>query len=760
MIAYWIGILVIGSTAAAGEGAAIRGQLVDKLEGTPIVGAVVQLDGSEPVCVSDEQGRFHLEGIPPGRHRLKVIDPAYAPFERALVIRKGEQLELHFALDPSGAQEQEELVIRSRRQAAETSRTELEMQQVEKVPGTQGDIVKIVESLPGVARTSVINTSKVTTTRLGGAVVRGAAPEDSQVQIDGHPVPLLYHFGGLKSVIHTEMLGRIDFLPGAFGAEHGYVLGGVVDVHTRPCRAERWGGYAELGMLDAGFYLAGPLAESLAVAVAGRRSTLDAWLPHVMPDEPGLALTLAPAYYDYQARLDWSPTASHRLSVLVFGAYDELSFLHAKPLSGDPSLRGDLDYWIHFHKLVLGWLFAPGSDWQLGVSLAGGLDEEHLAIFTHRFFERSSPSVSLRADGRYRVTEELELRAGLGGSLDFYTSRHRFPRPAKEGEVAREFSMFELVEGDERMDLARAHAYLLASWRPMERMALDAGLRLELYAAPVERWALMPRSSLSFRLRPGTELGVAAGLHAQAPQLDEISEQFGRRGLELERAWHFALALDQRLPARFRLHAEAFYKLLDDLVVLDSELVYTNAGMGKVAGLELLLAREGVPDEGCFGWLAYSLMRSLRRDAPGQPWRLFDFDQTHILTLVAGYRLPGGEANEIGLRGGWEFGLRFQLVSGNPYTPMTGGIFDADFDTHHGVPGPVNSGRMPLYHRLDLRVDYTFAFVRWALVLYLDVQNVYNHCNVEAVDYNYDYTEQAWLRGLPVLPFLGIQARF
>ncbi len=76
--------------------------------------------------------------------------------------------------------------------------------------------------------------SRVRPVSAGLLIVRGSAPQDTQVFVDGTAIPLVYHFGGLSSVVPTEMLDRIDFLyPGNFSAQYGRATGGIIDVGVR-----------------------------------------------------------------------------------------------------------------------------------------------------------------------------------------------------------------------------------------------------------------------------------------------------------------------------------------------------------------------------------------------------------------------------------------------------------------------------------------------------------------------------------------------
>ena len=148
-----------------------------------------------------------------------------------------------------------------------------------------------------------------------------------------------------------------------------------------------------------------------------------------------------------------------------------------------------------------------------------------------------------------------------------------------------------------------------------------------------------------------------------------------------------------------------------------------------------------------FGWVAYTLSRSTRRDAPGEDEYLFDYDQTHILTVVASYKLPRN----------WQVGLRFRYVTGSPYTELTRGVYDADSGRYEAVTQERNGKRLGSFHQLDLRVDKDWIFDHWILTTYLDVQNIYYHANPEMVRYSFDYSETDVITGLPILPTIGVR---
>jgi hypothetical protein len=173
-----------------------------------------------------------------------------------------------------------------------------------------------------------------------------------------------------------------------------------------------------------------------------------------------------------------------------------------------------------------------------------------------------------------------------------------------------------------------------------------------------------------------------------------------------------------------------------------------NGGEGRSYGAQFLLRHELA--KGFFGWVAYTILRSERKDAGSDAYRLFDFDQTHVLTALASYDL--GKGFDVGVRG--------RYASGYPRTPVVDSYFDSRSATYQPVLGAKNSIRIPEFVELDVRVAKRFKLQTSSLEIYLDVQNVSNRKNPEEIAYNADYTQRRYIEGLPILPVLGIKWEF
>jgi hypothetical protein len=220
--------------------------------------------------------------------------------------------------------------------------------------------------------------------------------------------------------------------------------------------------------------------------------------------------------------------------------------------------------------------------------------------------------------------------------------------------------------------------------------------------------------------------------------------------------------IEQAFTEAIALDATAYYLRRHDQPIASARLDasrgrpenFASEGVGRAYGLELRL-RHAVT-RNFYGWISYTLSRSeaistLRADpsAPPPVYAPTQFDQTHNLIVVASRRI-----------GAWEVGTRFRLVTGVPETPILGASYDADFNGYDSVRGATGSTRRQTFHQLDLRAERTWTFDAWRLSAYLDVQNVYNAQNPEATIYDYRFRASAPVRGLPILPTLGVRGSF
>jgi hypothetical protein len=214
---------------------------------------------------------------------------------------------------------------------------------------------------------------------------------------------------------------------------------------------------------------------------------------------------------------------------------------------------------------------------------------------------------------------------------------------------------------------------------------------------------------------------------------------------------HYSAGVEKNFTEDLSLGVEGFYKSLYDRVVSPDRAVdsrpFVNDGIGRIYGLEVS-GRKNAKGR-WFGFLSYTLMRSERKDRD-QPWRLFDFDQTHVFTALASYELGRG----------FDVGVRFRYATGYPRTPVVGAYYASRRNLYEPVLGAKNSIRIPDFAQLDVRVSKTLELAGTKGEVYADIQNVTNRHNAEEFAYNQTYGERRNIRGLPFLPVVGLRWEF
>lgn len=731
-------------------------------------------DGTTRETVSDETGRFVFTELPPGAYQVTVTAGGFDELTLGEDVVAGEATDVVYRVAPES--EGIDIVVQGERPPREVTRRRLERREISRIPGTGGDALRSIQSLPGVARPPGL---------AGLLIVRGSSPQDTNTFIDGALVPLIYHFGGLSSVVPTELIDTIDFYPGNFGAKYGRVMGGVVDVglaspNTR-CGLDYgkdfedesqqsndcFHGLAQVDLIDGRLLLQGPIAKDWSFAIGGRRSWVDAWLKPVL-EEAGAGVTTAPVYYDYQIFIERKANDKTRFRTQFYGSDDALELLINNPAAQEPGFGGTLSFGTAFYRVqgILETELTP--QWDLYSTLAWGKDIIDFRIGQAEF-QLDAGGLELRSELGYKAFPGLKINGGLDFLMLPVDVFVRAPEPPREGEPAdAPFSSRPLLESETSTEVFRPAWYADAEVQPTDRLLLVPGVRVD-FARDTGHADFSPRLTARYKLFGGiaeendpeaplaTTLKGGVGFFYQPPDFQETDSVFGTPGIHSNRAIHYSVGVEQELNRQIDVSLEGYYKDLDDLVSRGptpaGAFEYNNEGSGHTYGLETLVRYKA--DDRFFGWIAYTLARSVRRNAPDEPEYLFQFDQTHNLTMLGSYRLGNG----------WEAGARFRISSGNMRTPVLRhpelqAFQDYDVGPFIPLEGEPFSDRLPLFHQLDVRIEKNWQFRAWRLMAYLDVWNAYNNAAVEDFQYNYDFTQRAPATGLPIVPSLGLRGEF
>jgi TonB family protein len=733
--------------------AQLTGTLIARGSRSRVAGALVRCDNwPERETYSSEEGRFSLQ-LPAGTCEVRVAGAEHQVFQTKETLEPGEQKEVNYYVMPRVVGYQ--TVVRGQREKKEVVQRTVTRNEVQKVPGTFGDPVRVIQNFPGVARAPFI---------LGQLIVRGANPNQTLTFFDGVEIPILFHVGGGPSVVNGEFLDRVDFFPGGFGARYGRAVGGVVDVASRKGAADTWHGVAKVDLLDASLFFETPITDEVSVAVGARRSYIDALLPLVLPKDPqGGALLVLPAYWDYQVRLDVGGKKGEKLvgsrySLFAFGSDDVLKVIAT---GGGRNRDVSVDVHTLFHRVVGTWEYKQGDTTfkltpYLGFDLAA-VDVGFATINADRW------TAGLRADLGVDVNQYLTVRGGADIYNQLLLGVAELPSisgvsyvgfPGADPKTATQT----ITQKVNTFDGALYAEFDLK----LGPLTITPGLRgSHAYLADQVRNAWDPRLWVRYQPFESTTIKGSIGLYTQPPPSTSlVPPPFGSPNLTHERAFQSSLGVAQRFTEFINVDVTGFYnRRYENIVSPGARIVNAdgsvtnyreaNLGLGRAYGLEVLLRHE--VSKYFFGWLAYTFSRSEeRRAGTTNPYALTTFDQTHILTMVASVRLPWG----------FEVGARFRYVTGRPKSPLVheADLFQADSYGYAGTFGAAGSARVKDFNQLDVRIDKNFVFEKFTLALYLDVQNVYNMANVEASFFDYRLRTEFDVPGIPILPVLGIKA--
>ncbi len=726
----------------------LSGRVVTLAGERPIAGATVVVrdaSGKERSATTGPDGAWRIPGAEPGTYHVTVSASGMASHEAEQPVLAGEEVTATDRLAPAVAtptvapanEGVQEVEVHGDKPPREVTKFTLDQREIARIPGTNGDALRSLQNLPGVARSPALS---------GLLIVRGSAPEDTQYFVDGTPVPLVYHFGGLSSVVPTEMLGRIDFYPGNFSTQYGRAMGGIVDVGLTEPKSDRLHVMAQADLIDTRAIVQGPLFDTgWKFALAGRRSWFDVWLAPVL-SASNASVSVAPVYYDYQAILQRDLDKHSSLRFGFFGSDDRIDILLQSPSSSTPDLAGVIGSHTGFWRAQA--LYKNKISENTELRVVGAFGEDYLEFNAGSiFFHLDDHPITSRVELAQKLDRRLTLNVGLDLYYSPYSGAAQLPPPPKAGEPpSGPFASQPPVATTATGAVFEPAVYTELEATPWSGARIVPGLRLD-YTDATKSWDFAPRVVVrqDVTTEPRTTIKGGIGLFAQPPQAQETNSVFGMAGLTSNRATHYDIGVERVFTPHVEASLEGFYKQLDNLV----EPGLGNTGSGVVYGAETLIRYK--PDERFFGWIAYTLSRSLRRDAPGAPLRIFEYDETHVLTVLGSYRIGRG----------WELGMRYRLSSGYMYTPNAYGFYDENIGSYLPLSAfPPDGSRLPLFHSLDVRVDKTWAF-RWGkLSAYLDVLNIYNQGNVDGLTYDYNYTHMAYANDLPIIPSIGLRVEY
>ena len=690
-------------------------------------------------ATTDSEGRFEFDSLPDGSATLIINAPGYVKFERPIQIQAGMVPERIY-LEPNPTLNYETTIQSS--EERDSVKKSISRKSAASLPGAGSDPIRAIQNLPGVNRSQGFSSQ---------VIIQGSAPQDTRYTLDGHEIPLIFHFGGLSSVFNPELTESFDYLSAGYQSNYSRALGGVLNLNSRNLDTKRFKGSAFIDTFNSGAEVETPVGERGQVAVGARISYVGQVLKGVLKNKEGVSLTVAPSYGDLS--LIYQRPLSSRLGFkfVAIGSSDALEFILSNSPGNDPSLRGTFSNRIGFFRLIPEFEWTHSEISKTKFSLALGRDFINTDIGAS-YFDLKTLTATLRAENRTRSSETLTLAYGMDHRLTIANASFKLPVITNTGGILNPISTGETRTASLNDVNSNFYGFY---FNPVYKPTIDSpwtfypGFRID-YFSPVKDLQFEPRFGARYSASPDLTLIAAGGLYAQPPEERQYSENYGNPSIQGAQVWQLKLGAEKDLSATLQrgseLYSGVFGRWFQNLVIPDTQSLFTNQGTGQALGWENSFKM--TLDQWNF-WANYTLSRSTRRD-PNHPSYLYQYDQTHFLTLIAG----------VNLKRNWRISSRFRYVTGPLETAPTSAIGDLDNDVFIPVRGALYNTRLDPFTMLDLRIDKRWIYDTWTLSLYLDILNVLNHQNTEGTQYSYDYSKSEPVKGFPILPTFGLKGEF
>lgn len=701
---------------------------------------IVGAGGDTRFATTSESGEFRFADLADGAWTLVLEAPPLETVTTPLTVTAGTvtvaELRTRIEAPERGGVPGEVVVVEGRAISSEVSERTLSADEIAFLPGTNGDVVKAVQNLPGVSRPPL---------GTGNLIIRGTAPEDSAAFLDGSRIPVVFHFGGLTTVINGGLLDEVSFVPGNASARYGRFLGGMVELGTRDEAPEGQHGTVQIDLYQATLFAESAIAPDAGLTLSLRRSYADSVLVPIFAAIPDFDIQ-APRFFDIQAR-GQARAGATRLETMLTLSDDTFALINEE--DGAVQIGLSTNFW----RGRLSALTELDRGWTNELRFSTGYDAQEFRFDVTGTARETNTAFSLREEVAVPVAGGRRVGWRLGLDLDSGPQAFLYNVPAfgpkEEGEAFR-FAPAAYVESTIQVGPVRL----------IPGLRVD-GLVLDTDYANV---AVDPRFSGRWAATDTTVVRVGVGRYSQFPTVRQLlPDGDGNPDLHAASALQTSLGIDQELLGLLRIEVTGFYNDLSDLVVGREDRIafftgpplggpqdidpYANDGTGRVYGGELLV-RLDAPTT--LALVSLTASKSTRVKRPGDDEVLFPYDQPVVLSVLGSQKLPRD----------WRVGGRVRFGSGNPYTPVTNRVYDMGSRSFIPLYADSASDRLPDFFSLDVRVDKRWVRSWGEFSLYLDVQNATNAQNVEVQSWSYDYRTADPVTGLPIFPTFGLEAKW
>ena len=761
--------LILLPTALFAQTGTVRGFVYDKQSGEPILFTPVVLKGTTTGAQTDVNGYYSISKVAPGKYVLQVIYLGYDTLQQPITITKDQILLEKLYLNKSAIQIKEFEVTGTKQEAQTQVRmglTKLTPRQIERLPsiGGQPDLAQYLQVVPGVIFTG---------DQGGQLYIRGGSPIMNKTMLDGMVLYNPFHSIGLFSVFDNDIIRNADIYTAGFNAEHGGRVSSIMDITTRDGNKTRLSGKVAASTFTGKVLLEGPLKKQT---------------------EPGgssssFLLNFRHSYLDRSSKVFYENVQEGGLPFKFTDIYGKMSF------NGTNGSKVNL-FGFNFNDGVryqsvsdLNW-----NNWGAGTNFV--LVPAGSAVLIDGTFSASNYNISLKEGELPPRTSEI---AGFNGSLNFkvFSGVDEIRYGIEVLGFRTNFKFFNSLgrEYEQEQNTSEIAGYVTYK-KVINKVIIEPGFRMHYYAS-LGVANPEPRLGFKWNITDDFRFKLAAGRYSQnlvaansdrdvvnlfygflsAP--DNLPKTFtdengNTRDVKdpLQRANHYVAGVEYDLTPELTANFEVYLKDFRQITNLNRNKLFNDdpefadkpdelkkdfiVETGKAYGADMQLKYD---KNGLNVWAVYSYTYVDRWDGT-QTYNPV-WDRRHNVNFVVSYEFGKFDSWRVNAR--WNFGSGFPFTKTQGYSgsiPFNGDV-NYDYTTSNAdlsiLFGPLNAGRLPTYHRMDVGVTKIWKLdANQQINLDFSVTNVYDRQNI----FYFDRVRYQRVDQLPLLPSFGLTYKF
>jgi hypothetical protein len=752
----------------------IKGSVKDLNSEFPLPGVNIILIDSDPFLgtITDENGQFRLENVPPGRQSILVTYVGYKSQSIPnLLVTSGKEVIVNIHLEESVETLQEVVITpdsdkdRPNNDMAKVSARTFSLEEVQRFSGGRNDVARLASNFAGV-RTADDARNDI--------IVRGNSPTGVLWRIDGLPIATTNHFGtlgttgGPVSALNTNVLRTSDFLTGAFPAEYGNANAAVFDVKFRNGNADKH----EFTVQMAAFSGLELMAEG-PISRKNQSSYLISYR-YGIASVAATGTSAVPYFQDLSFKFNFGQSKLGRFELFGMGGLSSIDFLgdqiDEEDLFADPTQ----DIFVSSSLGMVGLNHNIQIDktsylkTTIGANIITNQFNQNNFLYNQNGDKTGEYSAVERDDIENRYTFSTQYNKKFNSRFNIRTGamvqvyniqlnlQDRNRRPDIPDDNGDGIPDYFIVSRDVNEYTPLLEVYAQAEYKFSDKLSWNFGLHNQ-YIEYNGSNSLEPRTALSWQLAPLQRLSIAYGLHSQLVPLPILvfQEQTGEntyertnRDLDFMKSHHFVLGYHYKFAESWRLKAEAYYQRLFSIPIEQNPSSYSvlnegadftfnergslvNKGNGDNYGLELTV--EKFFSRGFYLLTTGSLYESKYSGSDGIE-RNTAYNNNYVFNGLFGkeWLIGKNKTNAI------TFDTKITTSGGTPYTPIDLEATRANGGREVYQEDIAYSERYDYYFRWDVKfgIRLNGKKSRISHQFFIDLQNVTNRENVFVKRYN------------------------